>query len=118
MPMDKKSSQDEMVLESDMVDVADVIAEEPHEGFVTAWRRKLNALMVGRRGLVILFVLGAVLGAGLKVAASQRITMGYQDYTVVSTQAYDLNAMTREVAQKGGSAQAAPSLGGGSCGGQ
>ncbi len=78
----------------------------------SCWRNR-----TGREKMAILFLCGAVLGAGVKVLANNRITIGYRDYTAKAG-TYDFIQLQKNVAAAGGSAAITgggiPS-GGGSC---
>ena len=71
----------------------------------------------GREKVALLLICGAVLGAGVKVLANNRVTIGYRDYTAKAG-TYDFVELQKSVAAAGGSAAITgggiPS-GGGSC---
>lgn len=79
---------------------------------VVRWRHTIVAflcrdLTFERR--VFLFVFAFCLGAVAKIIAVETITMGYQDYTLVSSVVrYDLNAVQQEVLHEGGSMALSP----------
>lgn len=77
---------------------ARTIAQEMRSKTVACWGRR-----TGTEKMAILFVCGLVLGAGVKVIANDRITIGYRDYTAKSG-TYDFIALQKKVATEGGSA--------------
>lgn len=57
-----------------------------------------------RRGLAILFVLAVLLGATIKSAVSDSITIGFEDYKLAPSETLiDLNAVQKQVLREGGS---------------
>jgi hypothetical protein len=68
---------------------------------------------------VLLFVAGLLIGFAAKTAASSAITIGFQDYAVrpADDRTYDLDALQKELAEKGEPSVASPrAAGGGACG--
>jgi hypothetical protein len=108
----------------------DAQREEPQEERPVSWKERLSRVAAlfrkmegrnwGRKELVLLFVLGALVGFMFKTVAYASVTMGFQDYTVAQkgASAYDLNALQKELVAKGESSVAAPRAlgGGGVCG--
>lgn len=65
---------------------------------------------------VVLLVLAIVLGAGLKVVASDTFTIGYEDYRLKPAAALiDIDALQKEMIRKGGSMPVADQAAGASC---
>lgn len=77
---------------------AGAVAQEMRNRAVSCWRKRS-----GTEKMAILFACGLVLGAGVKVIANDRITIGYRDYTAKSG-TYDFIALQKKVAAEGGSA--------------
>lgn len=66
--------------------------------------------------IVLIFVVGLIIGFGIKTAANGRFVIGYRDYTAKNDKAYDLIQLQKEVAKRGsGSAFSGTPTGGGSC---
>lgn len=73
----------------------------------------------GRFEIALLFILGILLGIAVKTEAYERITIGFQDYTLTQQdlKAYDINALQKDLIAKGDSlVDSSGSLGGGACG--
>jgi hypothetical protein len=68
------------------------------EKAVSCWRKRS-----GREKMALLFVCGLLLGAGVKMLANNKITIGYRDYTAKSG-TYDFIDLQKKVAAEGGSA--------------
>lgn len=55
-----------------------------------------------RRDLVVLFIVAFLVGYGLKTAASQTITIGFEDYTLPSKERLlNMNAVQKKVTENG-----------------
>lgn len=68
-----------------------------------------------RERLFVIFAIGIVLGFGMKTIAHERLTIGYQDYTLSNQKAYDLIVLQKKVAEKSGQATFSGAATGGSC---
>lgn len=56
-----------------------------------------------RRDLGVLFIVAFFVGYGLKIAASQTITIGFEDYTLPSKERLlNMNAVQKKVTENGG----------------
>lgn len=101
----------------------------------SSWRERLEKLSmsghaiqsgrtVRRLRIALLLFVGLAIGFAVKTEASQRLTIGFQDYMVPTSPAYyDLNEVERQVAEKqaaqadgSGSAQMPGLPGGAACG--
>lgn len=69
-----------------------------------------------KRDLVALFILAAILGAGLKSIATETITIGFNDYTLAPEETlYDLNAVQQKLIDGGGTIAGSASAPAGTC---
>jgi len=80
--------------------------------------RKQARMLIGklssRERLAVIFVIGLIIGFGIKTVASEYITMGYRDYTAKNTNVYNLIDLQKKVTASGSDAAFS---GGGSAGG-
>lgn len=97
-----------------------------------SWRERLaklwspvrsiqDSLFARQLRIALLLVIGIMIGIAVKTEAAQRLTIGFQDYTVAQGGAqYDLNALEEKVAQEqasgNGTQQAVGLPGGAACG--
>lgn len=90
------------------------LVEKVKNGYSAFLRREYS-----RRDFVILFLIGISIGIIGKTISSDRVTVGYQDYTLSnSVGMYNLNAVERVVMEKASAASTAAPLDptvGGSC---
>ncbi len=69
-----------------------------------------------KRDLIVLFILAIILGAGLKTIATGIVTIGFEDYTLVSKETlYDLNAVQQKLIDEGGSLAGSDAAPAGTC---
>lgn len=77
----------------------------------------MTAKLSFKERIAIIFVIGFIVGFGMKTAANGYVTIGYRDYTAKNVATYDLIELQKRVAENGsGSAfSGGAAAGGGTC---
>jgi hypothetical protein len=83
------------------------VAEAAKETMGRRWESLKNRVLsiLGklspRERFALIFIVGLIVGFGVKTMASEHLTIGYRDYTTGGADRYDLVALQKKVAEEG-----------------